>query len=318
MRTKYFMITVNNPTEQTELDFQNLGNNSQKCEYLIYQKEMGEKKTKHIQAYFVAKNRLRFSGVKKFFSQSIHIEARKGSHSQAKAYCSKEETRLDKTTFTEFGDDSKIPKKKGERQDLMKIKEELDSTNDWQKVEQNHFSAFTKYHRYFRDYFGRVKEKKESIRRRARYESVELRDWQEAMMSRLDQQNDRNVLWLYEHEGGVGKSWLANYLEVMRGAFLIQNAKRNDIAHAYNYEKIVVFDLTRSDKEFVNYSTIEQFKNGRIFSGKYESKMKRFIPAKVLVLANYQPDKDKLSLDRWDIVDLSKFIKDLEKKKSKK
>lgn len=46
---------------------------------------------------------------------------------------------------------------------------------------------------------------------------------------------------------------------------------------------------------------IESFKNGLFFSPKYDTCTKTFKSAKVVVFANWAPDKTKLSADRWDV-----------------
>jgi hypothetical protein len=83
--------------------------------------------------------------------------------------------------------------------------------------------------------------------------------------------------------------------------FIVTNGKIADIAHAYNNEKIVIFDLslTQVDKIDHIYSLMESFKNGRIFSPKYESVVKTFAPCHVVVFANFIPDHKKLRKDRW-------------------
>lgn len=53
-----------------------------------------------------------------------------------------------------------------------------------------------------------------------------------------------------------------------------------DIKHGYNSEKMVVFDLTRTAAEHINWEVIESVKNGIMYSGTYESKMKIFNPQK--------------------------------------
>lgn len=60
-------------------------------------------------------------------------------------------------------------------------------------------------------------------------------------------------------------------------------------------------DLTRSQENMLNYGMIESFKNGVFFSPKYNSITKIFKPVKMIIFANWLPDKEKLSEDRWDI-----------------
>jgi hypothetical protein len=74
-----------------------------------------------------------------------------------------------------------------------------------------------------------------------------------------------------------------------------------DIAHAYNNETTVIIDLSRTQADKIDhiYSLMESFKNGRIFSPKYESISKTFKPCHVIVFANVIPDHANLSQDRW-------------------
>ncbi len=63
----------------------------------------------------------------------------------------------------------------------------------------------------------------------------------------------------------------------------------------------MVFDFARDQEERFPYKLLEDFKNRRIFSTKYQSVMKRAISCKLIVFANFEPDKSKLSVDRWDV-----------------
>lgn len=78
-----------------------------------------------------------------------------------------------------------------------------------------------------------------------------------------------------------------------------------DLAFAYAEQPQVVFDFCRSQKEFVNYHIIEAFKNGRLFSSKYESSLRIFDSCKVVCFANFLPEFSKLSLDRWMCLELT-------------
>ena len=50
---------------------------------------------------------------------------------------------------------------------------------------------------------------------------------------------------------------------------------------------------------------MENLKDGRLFSEKYEPRIKRFKPPHKFVFANRWPDFSKLSLDRWVLMDLT-------------
>lgn len=135
-------------------------------------------------------------------------------------------------------------------------------------------------------------------------EDVELKQWQRRAIDRLLEQDDRKILWIWESEGGIGKTFLAKYLAFKHNAFICTNGKISDIAQAFKSQEIVAMDFTRDYEDKINYSVLESFKNGFIFSPKYDSQVKHFTPCKVIVFANFAPNESKLSLDRWDIVNI--------------
>lgn len=141
----------------------------------------------------------------------------------------------------------------------------------------------------------------------------QLRPWQAAELVHLTATpDDRKVRWLYDHQGGTGKTRFAVYCSVKVPGTVIVSGKGGDIAHilAKYYEtrdiKLVIFTFTRSVEQFVSYSMIESVKDGLVVSGKYDSTVLTFNPPHVLVLANFAPDKSKLSADRWDILSLDR------------
>ena len=78
--------------------------------------------------------------------------------------------------------------------------------------------------------------------------------------------------------------------------------KAADVAFALDSGKsIFIFDYSRDSAEFLNYGLLEQIKNGTVWSGKYTSFMKRFPVPHVLVFSNQEPDRRKMSHDRWNV-----------------
>ncbi len=297
--SKYYMFTCNNWNEDSIKNIDRVYK-SAGVEYITYQKEIAPKTlTPHLQGYICfIKKKMKSTVINLLIGCSI--QSRRGKHSQAKKYCQKKESRVPDTTFIELGNDIDIPEGQGFRKDLEDIQLEL-KTKSYDVVEEANFSSFCRYHKYFKQYADKQKDKAYNKVLTAKFDKAALKEWQKEVLHKLLDQTDRQVLWVWESIGNVGKTFLGQWLEAIKGAYVCQLGKKADLAYAYNYERIVVFDLTRSDKEFINYSTIESFKNGRIFSSKYESKMKKFNPCKVVIFSNFEPDYEKLSRDRYDV-----------------
>ncbi len=293
------MFTCNNWNEDSIKNIDRVYK-SAGVDYITYQKEIGKKKgTPHLQGYICFTKPKKKSTVINLLI-GCDIAERRGKHSQAKNYCQKSDTRAPNTTFMELGSDIDIPEGQGSRTDLQAIQSDL-KKRTYKEVQEENFGAFCRYHKFFKQYQKELRDDKFEKRLKKKFEAVVLRPWQKEVCNRLLDQNNRQVLWVHEPIGNVGKTFLGQWLESVKGAYVCQLGKKADLAFAYNYEKIVVFDLTRSDQEFINYSTIESFKNGRLFSPKYESKMKKFPSCDVVVFSNYPPDYDKLSRDRYDV-----------------
>jgi hypothetical protein len=83
------------------------------CTYAIFQPEVGESGTYHIQAYVEMAKPMTLTSVKKHFGESIHAEIRLGSQQQAIDYCSKEDTRAEDGEVVEYGEKMRVNKSGG-------------------------------------------------------------------------------------------------------------------------------------------------------------------------------------------------------------
>lgn len=109
--------------------------------YCIWQEEQGEAGTRHLQGYIVWNTPKRLSAIKKY-APTAHWEVRRGTHDQAKAYCSKEETRLS-GPFT-YGEE---PLGSGTRSDLISLKRSIDEGKSQLELFEDHFEPMLKYHK---------------------------------------------------------------------------------------------------------------------------------------------------------------------------
>lgn len=156
----------------------------------------------------------------------------------------------------------------------------------------------------FKEFLDQFYQEMEHDKISAMIENIELREWQSKALMALMMQDDRRVLWIYDEQGGKGKTTLAKYLAVNHEALILHNGSTPDIAMTYNKEKYVILDYTRTEEK-INYKAIEHLKNGIIFASKYASSMKFFTPPKIICLSNNLPDINGLSKDRWHILEFN-------------
>lgn len=126
-----------------------------------------------------------------------------------------------------------------------------------------------------------------------------FRYWKLNCLKLLDQQNNREILFVVDPRGGVGKTFLGKYLTLIHGAARFDNGKSADIKYLYKGEKIVIFDLCKPQSDHINYEVIEQIKNGILCSYKYQSERKVYKIPKIVVFMNEWPDENKLMGDRY-------------------
>lgn len=138
--------------------------------------------------------------------------------------------------------------------------------------------------------------------------------WQATILAECAQDpHPRTINWIWEEHGKTGKTTLCKHLCLMQGAIYV-SGKATDVKYAISTYleagqdiKIVLWDVPRSCQEYVSYEAIESVKNGIFFSAKYESKQAIFNTPHVYIFANFEPETDKLSQDRWNIRRINMF-----------
>jgi len=184
--SQFWVFTLNNPESDPVLE---------DYAYLVYQIE--QETTVHVQGYVVFNSRKRFTTVKRMLP-TAHLERRRGTHLEAKAYCMKTETRIDGPY--EFGDDTPfISTNQGKRSDLSDIKILLDSGATLAVVADTHFASFLRYEKGFRSY----------------------------MLLKSVKRTQPPVVQVYWGETNLGKSRRALWLATQRGAFYMKMKSDN-------------------------------------------------------------------------------------------
>lgn len=251
----------------------------------------------HFQCYVQLKTKKTLSWMKSNVDEIAHFEVAQGSADDNYRYCTKD------GNFREWGIRVKAA---GARVDIEEVCAELDNgaTVDQLMFRPEYQSCISRCVNFFRQYQSNVSRTKGRSSLDAKMSTVVLRRWQSELDAYiLESPDTRKVFWYFDEIGNTGKSFMVDYLVSQRGGVVFTNGKMADIAYAYKFEPIVIFDLARCQAEKIDnvYMAVENFKNGRIFSPKYESQNKIFDVPHVIVFANFEPDRTKLSADRWHV-----------------
>ena len=300
-----FCFTWNNPPQ----DYQDTLHTvyMRHCAYMIFQLEIGnEAGMPHVQGYFELRNRSRFSTVRNYWAdlgvESVHLETRKATQQQCIDYCSKQDTRVDESESGEWG----VPRKseQGRRNDIHEAAA-LVRDHGIKKLKQELPGLYVRYHA------GLEKLARFYAEEEARPDMSDFvpRPWQKQLLEQLEQPaDDRTIVWVYDAQGGAGKSKLARYLLCEKGAVIL-GGRVIDQSFMYDRQKIVIYDLTRTQTEQMDhiYSQAENLKNGVVVSTKYESCNKLFKPPHVIIFSNSMPDETKWSADRLKLINLANW-----------
>lgn len=263
--------------------------------YAVFGQEVGEGGTPHLQGYVAFRKPKRFNAVKKVVCQRAHLEVAKGDEASNFIYCSKD------GKFEEFGKRSSS----GKRGDLQPFKDAINAGNLDPALLREEFSEVAaRYPRFF-DAYRLDKIPKPDL------PNHPLRPWQAELSEKLKKAPDkRTVTFIVDYKGNAGKSWFAAYYEDLHpNTYIMRPGKIADMAYMLpDVLRVVFIDCTREQAEnnILQYSFLESLKDGRVASPKYDSRIKLFGNMHVVVLMNQEPDMNRLSEDRYDIMRVSR------------
>jgi len=252
----------------------------------------------HLQGFCVFPTNKRLSALKQLHN-TAHWELMRGTLEQSEAYCSKVDTREPGTHPRNWGD-RPVTVGQGRRTDLATAVEALRAATGGlgerlRAAAAAAPEAYVKFHRGL-EALAKV-EAPVPV-----YNWPAPRVWQFALLEALAAPaDDRHIMWFTDVQGAAGKStFVRKYLSDHPAGAIVLHGKLADMAHAYNGERVVFFDVSRTQAEHMDhlYSFAESLKNGVFFSGKYEGGMKTFPAPHVVFFANQDPEMNKWSADR--------------------
>lgn len=280
-----------------------------KIKYIVWIQEIGEEGTPHLQLYAQAFQKLSVTAWHKCLGDRISNIVPTENPSAAIAYCKglkdgQPKPGSDLTTIEEYGN----APTQGERSDLIAAADEVRKRPLREIMTEGSVNEPTiaKHYGYFKDLDMHSNQKRAFLAAREEHNAyLETRQrlpWEFKLKEVIENDIDtRCIHWFYDPTGETGKTVNAKDLYFNHSAAYFTGGKASDIAHAYNYEPIVVFNLVASaDEETMKYlyKVLEEFKDGVFSSGKYMSTTKAFKIPQVIVFSNICPDQSKMKQNR--------------------
>lgn len=257
--------------------------------YCVYQPEIcPDTGTLHYQGYVELKRTNTLGQVKLMFNDNtMHLEPRRGTREDARAYCMKEDSRMPGTEPIEFGEWT--GKGQGRRDDLNAAKQIILDTPTWPQVMLNPelTSVVARNFRWAQEVHA------------ARHftmpkPDIELLPWQQEVFEHLQgEPTNRLIIWIWSNQTGTGKTTFCSYVSSQLD--VIQGSDYVNTLYVYNSQKVIWFDRTRDESTSFKsgdgfYNMLEKFSNFQAhMSTKYVPKQK-YIRVHVVVTANCAPN----------------------------
>lgn len=272
----------------TSFDLENFAvpDDSPLFQYMVYQvEECPDTKRWHIQGYLELKKQTVFNTVLAMFPCVVHLEPRRGSQSQAIAYCMKLESRVSEPT--EWGTPG--AQAKGTRTDLNEARLKILAHKTWPSVllDPELAPVVSRYLNWSKEVFN-------ARPLEVPAPEITLRKWQKKVLEMLNGEPvKRQIIWIWSYKSSTGKTTFFDYCSahftVLPGADLANTL------YIYNGETIIWFDRTRSesnDDKGVSkfYSVLESLSNHTIHSSTKYQGCRKYVRAHIVVTANGRPD----------------------------
>lgn len=291
--------TLNNPSNVERDHIEALGLTND-IVYHVFGREVGDSGTPHLQGFIIFGRRKTLAGVKSILSARLHLETTRATNQAAADYCKKD---------GDFVESGTLPSdERGKRTDwdafkqwvatLARVPTDLEIAGEFPSL----------YARYSNACFTIA----QSALPRPRLvpDGAVLRPWQRDLRDILIEptNDDRSIQFFVDEDGNTGKSFFCRYMleNYPDKVQMLGIGRVTDMAYLIDPEKSVyLIDIERSASEFLQYRVLEQLKNRLVMSTKYTTSVKiiRTIPH-VVVFMNETPDRNKLSRDRYEIVNL--------------
>lgn len=223
---KHFVFTCNNYTGLPDPSAW------KDCNYCVFQEEIGEKGTPHLQGYVQFKVQIRASTfTNMLLAEGIckhpYTHIANGSDEEASAYCMKDEGALD--AYVEWGERRPIAGKKGSRNDILAVKKKLDKGDRLIDIahEPDHFGTVIRNQRALQWYSNELQPPRDGNREKMRVHWV----WGKPSTGKTT-----------HYSKNLARSWGYDLYDHHQTYWVPQPKANGSRWTGYNYQKLVFID----------------------------------------------------------------------------
>lgn len=295
LQSRNWCFTWNNYTDKS-IDVLKALFDSGEAEYLVFGKEVAPSTgTAHLQGCVRFKKKKRMKGVKNQINSDAHFEVVNNMEAMIE-YCKKD------GDFEEYGEYHVV---QGKRTDIDKIvsmvlEDGLIDMDIWLTEYPNMYCA---HKSFIQDLIEKYHRNNAPV-----VESHPLKKWQVSLWRTLEGDiHPRKIIFVVDRRGGTGKSWFAKLYQNHhdKTTDVMKPSEYKNLAFLYKRETRVFFlDVPLSDSG-IDYSFLEQVKDGQVTSTKYMPMNKRFACPHIVVMTNIKPDHNMLIHDRFCVFEIS-------------
>ncbi|KAH3837875.1 hypothetical protein DPMN_111277 [Dreissena polymorpha] len=169
------------------------------CGYLIVGEEKGEEQgTPHLQGYVQMHKKVRLTSMKRIFNARAHYSTAKGTARDNYVYCTKEGRFFEKGVAQVVGHIKKC--------DIVTACKDMSAGMSNEDLLEKHGAGFVLHKRKISEMSADLKGDAIKKRRMEKCAELVLRPWQSEVLKKLEEQNDRQILFVMDPVGGNGKT----------------------------------------------------------------------------------------------------------------